>query len=442
MARFNFNRRDRDAEHATPIYLIVRWNTKRLVYPSGERIEGKYWYKKFKKDGETIYETDQRARLNHPDREAFNEILDDIQKKAETVFFNFKAIHKREPEPSELKSELDKVFGRANEKEEVKLDLFGYLDQYIERSYTRVNGRTNFPIANGTIKRFRVLRTHLVGYKSASKKQIDFMDIDLGFYHEFKLYLEDKGLVPNTIGSIIKALKMVLFAAQDEEGQELHAGARSKSFRGSFLLTTQVALTEAELDEMYALDLSASPRLERVRDLFIVGAWTGLRFSDLSNLTPLSREGDALNVLQQKTKKKLAVTIRPVVDEIWKKYNGELPTGISNQKFNVYLKEVARMMPSLCKVENFKTSRIDKRTNQQEVERLPKWKKIGAHTGRRSFATNLYKRKEQILSIMAATGHKSMAAFLQYIRITPEEYQRQQQASVQEQVANLQVVNS
>ena len=53
-----------------------------------------------------------------------------------------------------------------------------------------------------------------------------------------------------------------------------------------------------------------------------------------------------------------------------------------------------------------------------------KWQLVSSHTGRRSFATNLYKSGFPSISIMNITGHKTEAAFLKYIKVTPEEHAR------------------
>ena len=50
-----------------------------------------------------------------------------------------------------------------------------------------------------------------------------------------------------------------------------------------------------------------------------------------------------------------------------------------------------------------------------------KYKFITSHTGRRSFATNLYKKGIPITHIMKATGHVKETDFLKYIQHTDEE---------------------
>ena len=63
-----------------------------------------------------------------------------------------------------------------------------------------------------------------------------------------------------------------------------------------------------------------------------------------------------------------------------------------------------------------------------------KYKLVTTHTGRRSFATNLYLRGVPTLVIMAITGHKTEAAFLRYIKVTPKQHAEKIKAIWEKQV--------
>lgn len=49
------------------------------------------------------------------------------------------------------------------------------------------------------------------------------------------------------------------------------------------------------------------------------------------------------------------------------------------------------------------------------------WQRVTAHTARRSFATNQYKRDFPTLMIMRITGHQTEKEFLTYIKVTEDE---------------------
>lgn len=73
-------------------------------------------------------------------------------------------------------------------------------------------------------------------------------------------------------------LKTFLNEASDR-GINVKQDYRSRSFKVINEVADAVYLNEGELKHLLDTDLSKQERLERVRDLFIVGCYTGLRFS-------------------------------------------------------------------------------------------------------------------------------------------------------------------
>jgi integrase len=159
-----------------------------------------------------------------------------------------------------------------------------------------------------------------------------------------------------------------------------------------------------------------------VRDLFIIGANTGLRFSDFTDIKPENikedKEGAFIEIIQFKTKRKVVIPIDTTVRTILQKYNNVLPEAVSNQKFNEYIKEVAQRCESLQGLE-FLCYVKGGKSIEENVER---WKMISSHTARRSFATNAYERGTPVNAIMAITDHKTEKAFLAYIKTSKRKH--------------------
>ena len=154
--------------------------------------------------------------------------------------------------------------------------------------------------------------------------------------------------------------------------------------------------------------------LDKVRDLFLVGCWTGLRYSDWNKVYP---KNGFITLNQQKTGRPVVIPVHSTVEKILNKYEGDLPKPITNQKFNEYLKQVAK----LADFKEAVTKQIT-RGGKVETEIKPKWKLVTTHTARRSFATNMYKAGIPSITIMAVTGHRTETAFLKYIKVTPQEH--------------------
>ena len=160
-----------------------------------------------------------------------------------------------------------------------------------------------------------------------------------------------------------------------------------------------------------------SERLNRVRDLFLIGAFTGLRFSDFTSITKDNILSSTIHIEQHKTGGKVAIPLHRVVLEIWRKYGEKLPQPISNQKFNNYIKEVCKLA-GIDEMEQKNITRGGMRVRQT----YKKYELVTSHTARRSFATNLYLSGFPAISIMQITGHRTEKAFMAYIRVTPEQH--------------------
>ena len=168
---------------------------------------------------------------------------------------------------------------------------------------------------------------------------------------------------------------------------------------------------------MYNTDFSGSPRLERVRDVFVIMCYMGIRYSDYlllkkENILP----SGLIRITTKKTKTPVEIPMHDRVREIMKKYNGEFPPAPSNQKFNDYMTEVIKAAKLDRDVVISETRGTMTRNKTVKLSSL-----VTAHTARRSCATNMFLAGVPTLSIMKITGHKSEKVFLKYIRITQEE---------------------
>jgi integrase len=305
--------------------------------------------------------------------------------------------------------------------EKYQITLFSFAENFIEKSKTKPNNKTGRPVSYKMRREYQVTFDYLKEYSRTNNKVIDFKDIDIEFYDSFIQFLQKKSLAVNTIGKKIQTLKIFLNAAK-EENKNPYEAYKSRRFEALTENAETIYLNEQELQTIYKHDFSESPRLDRVRDLFLVGCWTGCRFSDLAQVKPENITDGLIEVKQAKTDKKVLIPLHPVVTSILNKYKGDLPEPISNQKFNVALKEVAE----LAKIKD----PVHKAITKGGVKTSKLYKKhelVTTHTARRSFATNLYKSGFPSLSIMAITGHTTEESFLKYIKVTPDEHAKKLQ---------------
>lgn len=302
------------------------------------------------------------------------------------------------------------------------IGLFDYIETFIKDSETGRRLIDGGNVNERTIKRYRTTQSILLDFSKQYKRPLDFNTIDIDFYKDFNSFMAKvKDYAPATMGKHVSTLKTFLREAT-ENGINTNLKFQSKAFKVVETESDSIALSEEELNAMYLLDLSNNTRLEKVRDLFIIGANTGFRFSDFTDIKPENIKKDGkdfiLDIIQFKTKSQVVVPLNKVSLEILQKYDNQLPPAITNQKFNEYIKEIAKMVEALHEPQ---TRAITKGGKQFE-ETVPKWQLVSSHTARRSFATNAYERGTPAISLMQITGHRTEKSFLKYIKTSKKKH--------------------
>ena len=182
--------------------------------------------------------------------------------------------------------------------------------------------------------------------------------------------------------------------------------------------TDAIYITMDQIKEMYAIKKFDLPEQEVVRDMFVIGCFTGMRFSDYSVLDPSAIRNNRLSFIQVKTGAKVTIPIHPIVNEILQKYNYVLPPVPRNNEFNAIIKTVGEKMPSLHVPF---TKQITYKRELVEIEKM-KYEFLMTHTARRSFCSNEYIRGTDPMIIMSISGHKSYKSFMRYIKVSGDQF--------------------
>jgi len=406
MATIKFFFREKSDKEQT-IYLIVRNKNDKLVYSTGLKLNSKYWNKEKMRVKNVTIVKDRDIINNQLDRLNFeiNSFIIDETRKGNGLNIQ------------KLKSFVAILTGKETEQPK---RLFPFIESYIEKSKHRSNEKTGKNISPSTIEKYNNTFFHLQNfakYKKYKGGEVDFNDITIAFYMDFTEYLKHvANLATNSIGKQIAILKMLMRVAYDM-GLTNNKDFQSPRFKVLTEDSENIYLDYSELERLFMLDLSNNERLDKVRDLFLIGAFTGCRFSDIVNIKPENVKDKFVEVEQIKTGKKVNIPLHPVFKSIWEKYGGVLPVSISNQKFNDYIKEVCQLAEI-----NEPTSKSITKGGKRLIMKFQKWEMVTSHTARRSFATNLYKSGFPSISIMAITGHKTETSFMKYIKVTPDEH--------------------
>ena len=330
-----------------------------------------------------------------------------------------------------LKEQIKNFFGRADNHELYKIYFVDWIQKFIDECKIRLhNGK---PIAKRTVQHYQTTIYKLKNYETHFDTKLRFQDIGLDFYRNFIFYCQTiEKLNNNSTGGYITNVKKWCKEI-DIEGLPINPQYRHSEFSTISNKTKDVYLNEDEINKVFKHDFSYSERLDNVKDNFIIGLRTGLRISDFLRLKKFDFKDGYIHIETSKTLHQVIIPLHPQIQQILHKRNQNLPNQISDQKFNEYVKEVCKIVGFTEKVEGakminkkdetdfFKSSKIEmKNKMRKEFGTYEKHELISSHTCRRSFASNLYGKLDN-MSIMAITGHKTESQFLKYIKITSKE---------------------
>lgn len=394
MPQASFVLKEPKAEEPTLVYLLYHFNSTKLKYSTTEKIDPRHWNKEKQRAKET---------RNFPDHAKFNLNLNKLEATVNTAYRRL-VLEDATPTPDALRKAVDEALG----KRESTREFIPFAEKVLEASDRK----------EVTKKSIRVTLQLLKDYKAYSRKPITFESIDLDFYDSFLSYMtKERNLKQLTIGNHIKNVKVFIREAF-ERGLTKNTFFQSRKFRSPYEEAQTIYLTEKEVQALYDLDLSDSSHLDRIRDLFVVGCYTGLRFSDLTqlNIESINKDKQVIRVKTQKTDEVVIIPIKGMVKQIIEKYEGQLPRSIDNSAMNGYLKDLGK----LAGIEE-PFERVATKGGKRVREVFKKWELISVHTARRSFATNAYLQNVPSISIMKITGHKTERSFLKYIRISQED---------------------
>lgn len=217
----------------------------------------------------------------------------------------------------------------------------------------------------------------------------------------YEVYLKtEKDLCQNTLIRYMKALKKITnrCLANDWIQKDPFAGIifREEPTEPEFL-------TLEEVDRIYNCN-PGSKRLEVIKDMFLMSAFTGLAFTDVSQLTEdhivTDNDGNKwIRKPRQKTKQMSNIPLLDVPLAIIEKYQGDkkatkkgvlLPIPC-NQVMNRYLKEIAE----ICKIN----------------------KHLTMHTARHTYATLCLSQGVSLKNVSKMLGHASVKMTERYARV-------------------------
>jgi integrase len=216
-----------------------------------------------------------------------------------------------------------------------------------------------------------------------------------------------RGLTVNYANRIAKAVKQLMKASAGTHHNSidfLHFTAKAEK-------VLPVYLTVDELTTWTNADIPA--HLEKYRDLFLIGCYTGLAFRELTSITPdcisTERGRKVITIVRQKTGAVVKIPVLKALDAVLQKYGYQSPQA-TNAGMNIAIKDIARLA-GLNRLVTIK----DTTGGIVRHEKKPLHEVISTHCGRRTFATMFSLLGIDTDTIRAILGHSTEAMTRKYI---------------------------
>lgn len=195
-------------------------------------------------------------------------------------------------------------------------------------------------------------------------------------------------LSQNSASRSIQVLKQVVKDAH-ENGYHSNTMYQSRKFGIRRIKTSKHFLEVEELEKLASTRLSKES-YQRTRDLWLIGAYTGLRISDLHRLDYDKHFSsiDGIDVIDLNTFKgrttkedtRVVIPVLPQLQSILKRLNYNIPKSYSDQRMNDYIKDVLKLAEIDRTVETKKS-----KAGKIEIDLKPIYSQITNHSARYTF---------------------------------------------------------
>jgi integrase len=289
--------------------------------------------------------------------------------------------------------------------------LVDYISFYIE--YKKREVKTS------TIAKCNVNKELLIRFEKDRKSVVYIKDVNLKFKKDFEDYCIRMEYMPNTIARAVRFFKTVCNYAK-ANGVPTHF--QLDSIKAKYLKVDFIYLNLDEIKKIEDLEKEKIPNyLDNARDWLLISCYCGQRISDFLRFDKSmiryekDRSGRSIPLIeftQFKTEKEMTFPLDYKILEIMKKYNGEFPKIISEQKLNKYIKTVCK---EAGLVEMVYGTKFDSTIKKKVYKQYEKWELVSSHIGRRSFSSNNYGGVIPTSFLKYITGHSTEALLLTYI---------------------------
>lgn len=399
-------RLDKPKNPKSSILMVYRFDKLKLVISTGVTIDPNYW------NSVKMIVTKYDKENTH---EIANKVIDKYRWALTTAYEE--CVRQNKPKTLVgLKERINQLLNKKSNEGNISNNVAEFIDIMIN-NFEKDNTST------ALCHKYRQLKDNII---KCFTKAVVFQDLNLLMLNKFKSHLSNEireytgeTYSRNSVNKHLNNLISIINKARDY-GVTINEDYKSKIWRVApskdSISGNDVYLTVNEIIRLEQAQLSDA--LDRVRDRFLLGIYTGQRYSDYSRINKdmVVRKNniDVLEIVQVKGNKLVYIYFDDRIKKIFDKYDGYPPT-ISEQKFNVAVKKICKEIEMTDNINIY----IDKANQKNPSFTIKeKWEHVSSHTARRTYCTlKVMEKDASIYQIMAVTGHSNLVTFSRYVRM-------------------------
>ncbi len=377
-----------------PILLFYSFNNKRLQFYTGLRVDAKKWDK-----------GNMQVKKNYAETSEINKEIDKLKVKLRDIEDRAKALGEK-LSPQYFK---DRLSGKKKE---------GKTGDLIWEYYQEFLTEIKLTLTPNSIKGHDVTHKTLKTFCSEKRWSLTFDSIDSDFFLKFYNWCFNEKEVKvfnNTTGTYLNKFRAFLNWSV-RKGYNTNLEFRKQKYL--YENTEIIYLLFEEVMKFYKHKFKNDTHTQ-VRDLYCLGCFTGIRYSDITKLQPENILEDKIMFRIKKTKEPNIVPLNKYSRAILDRNKGIHPTNampfISGDAVNSHLKNAMKAagLTRVVQIIHFKgAERFD--------ESKPLWDAATFHTSKKTFVTNFLEKGGSLTTAMAITGNKGYRAFKRYFKIADQ----------------------
>lgn len=248
-----------------------------------------------------------------------------------------------------------------------------------------------------TLLNYKTLLNNLEQFHKGST----LTDIDYSFITSYDKWLRDSGVSHNTRVGRLRLLRALLNEAKKRDMITVNPFDR---FRIQQMVSKKGYLTSEQIRKIESMSLKGSE--DKARDSFLIGCYTGLRYSDIISLRNENIKNGWITKKMVKTGFVVEIPIKDLFD-------GKMVTLIEK-----YGGDIEKLTKSIS--DNATTNKMLRRI----LDKIGADPKITFHSSRHTFATLLGQKGVQLTTIQKLLGHQKLQTTQIYSEVDRKSIER------------------